>query len=406
MIHIAIMGFGTVGGGVAELITNNSRNIADLGSDQVYIKYILDIKEFPDSPFADRIIYDFDTILYDESISTVIEVIGGSHPVYEYTIALLSAGKNVITSNKEAVAKYGAEFLDVARKNGVVYRFEASVGGGIPVISPLISFIKHNKIREVRGILNGTTNYILEKMFTYGESFESALHEAQARGYAERNPDSDVLGLDACRKIAILSALVTGYMVPTERIYTEGITKIRSLDVKGAAALGYTVKLLGRCIMSDEDEKNGFIMVSPFLLPETSSLSAVSGVYNAIEIIGEPVGNIMFYGKGAGAGATASAVVGDLMLILREGTSYAVPAFYPAGDDMPIAFERFASRHYLAFPQKDKASVEALFGKNRAILLESEFAFLTESMSESEIAERLLKLSERGVFHTSHLRIL
>ena len=206
MTNIAILGFGVVGGGVADLITNNSYQVARLGGDDIRIKYILDLRDFPDSPFADRVVHDFDIILSDNEVDCVIEAMGGSHPAYEYTVAALKAGKSVITSNKEVVARFGDEFLALARENGVCYRFEAAVGGGIPVISPMISCVGQNKIREVRGILNGTTNYILTKMFSFGASFEESLKDAQDKGYAERNPDADVLGIDACRKIAILTA--------------------------------------------------------------------------------------------------------------------------------------------------------------------------------------------------------
>ena len=225
MTNVAIIGFGVVGGGVADLITKNSKEVSALGGDSVNIKYILDLRDFPDSPFSDRIIHDFKIIENDPEINTVIEVMGGSHPAYEFTVAALSAKKNVITSNKEVVANYGDEFLSLAKKMGVSYRFEAAVGGGIPVISPLISFIKQNRISEVRGILNGTTNYILTKMFSLGDTFESALLDAQKLGYAERNPDADILGIDASRKISILAAIVTGKLIsPT--IYTQRVLRI------------------------------------------------------------------------------------------------------------------------------------------------------------------------------------
>ena len=197
MINIAILGFGVVGGGVAELITKNNAEVKALGGDEINIKYILDLRDFPSSPFADRVIHDFSIIENDGEVDCVIEVMGGSHPAYEYTMAALRSGKHVITSNKEVVANFGDEFLSEAREHGVCYKFEAAVGGGIPVIAPMISFITHNKIHEVRGILNGTTNYILTKMFSFGDSFEESLLDAQEKGYAERNPDADILGTDA-----------------------------------------------------------------------------------------------------------------------------------------------------------------------------------------------------------------
>jgi len=299
MRNIAILGFGVVGGGVADLITKNSKEVTSLGKEEINIKYILDLRDFPDSPFAKKVIHDYDIIVNDPEIDTVIEVMGGSHPAYEFTVKALSAGKNVITSNKEVVANFGDEFMALAEKNGVCYRFEAAVGGGIPVLSPIISCVKQNKLTEVRGILNGTTNYILTKMFSLGDSFESALADAQAKGYAERNPDADILGTDACRKIAILAALATGKLIPTDKIHTEGITGVRHEDVLAAESIGYKIKLLGRCIISDDGV---LAMVAPFMLPKDEPLSGVSGVFNAVEVIGEPINRAMFYGPGAGAG--------------------------------------------------------------------------------------------------------
>ena len=223
MTDIAILGFGVVGSGVAEMITKNSAEIKKISGEEINIKYILDLRDFPDSPFADKVIHDYNVILNDESVSVVVEVMGGSHPAYEFTVSALKAGKSVVTSNKEVVANFGDEFLALAKEMGVSYRFEASVGGGIPVISPSISCIRQNKVREVRGILNGTTNYILTKMFSFGDSFESALTDAQAKGYAEKNPDADVLGLDAARKIVILAALATGKLVSPDKIHTYSV---------------------------------------------------------------------------------------------------------------------------------------------------------------------------------------
>ena len=245
MRNVAILGFGVVGGGVAALLTDNKKEVTALGGDEINIKHILDLRDFPSSPFADIITHDFNDILSDADVDTVIEVMGGSHPAYEYTVAALRAGKNVITSNKEVVANFGDEFLEIAKKMNVSYRFEAAVGGGIPVLSPIISCVGQNKISEVRGILNGTTNYILTKMFTFGDSFEDSLKDAQERGYAERNPDADILGTDAGRKIVILTALVTGKLISPSDIHIEGITKIRKEDVAAAEKIGAKIKLLG-----------------------------------------------------------------------------------------------------------------------------------------------------------------
>ena len=397
MTNIAILGFGVVGGGVADLITNNKNEILRTAKDEINIKYILDLRDFPASPFAKRVVHDFGIIVNDPEISVIIETMGGSHPAYEYTVAALRAGKSVITSNKEVVANYGDEFLALAERYGVSYRFEASVGGGIPVLSPMIHSIGQNKISEVRGILNGTTNYILTQMFTFGESFESALAEAQEKGYAERNPDADILGTDACRKIAILTALATGKLISTDKIHTEGIVGVRSEDVKCAASLGCTIKLIGRCIL---DGAEPYVMVAPFLVPCEMPLSTVSSVYNAVEVIAEPLGNVMFYGRGAGAGATASAVVGDLMETVCLG-AHGLPAFERSERILPMA--SFACRHYVAITKDGEAAARSAFGDRLTPLAtaDGEFAFITDKLSESELDELT-----SGVEILSHIRLL
>ena len=395
MTNVAILGFGVVGGGVAELLTNNKTQVEKLGGDEINIKYILDLRDFPDSPFADKITHDFEQIVSDSEVDCVIEVMGGSHPAYEYTMAALKAGKSVITSNKEVVARYGDEFLRTAEENNVSYRFEAAVGGGIPVISPMINLIGQNKILEVRGILNGTTNYILNKMFSLGATFEDSLSDAQEKGYAERNPDADILGTDACRKIAILTSLVSGILPETEVIHTEGITGICKEDVVAAERRGLSIKLLGRCIISDKGMQ---VLVAPFMLSNDMPLASVRGVYNAVEVIGDPIGNVMFYGQGAGAGATASAVVGDLMQILRSGRNCAQPTMVKSSDILP--FGDFKCRHYLAV-SAEKSAIEKLFGSVEFISSEGEIGFVTEEISECELTEKVKNINVK-----SHIRLL
>ena len=402
MTNIAILGFGVVGGGVADLLTKNAIEASRLGGDEINIKYILDLRDFPDSPFADKVVHDFKVIENDPEIDTVIEVMGGSHPAYEFTVAALTKGKNVITSNKEVVANFGDEFLKIAKEHGVSYRFEAAVGGGIPVISPMISCVGHNKITEVRGILNGTTNYILTKMFSFGESFDESLKDAQEKGYAERNPDADILGTDACRKIAILTSLASGKLVPTDNIHTEGITKIRSEDVKAAEKLGMKIKLLGRCIIGDAGT---YVMVAPFMLPETSPLSFVSGVYNAVEVVAEPLGNVMFYGQGAGAGATASAVVSDLMQIMCSGTHTAVPTMVKTCDGI-LDFGSFASKNYVSVTGGCENCVKGAFGDVSFIDGGEEIAFITREMSESDVLSAIDALTKKGISVNSRIRLL
>ena len=402
MTNVAILGFGVVGGGVAELLTKNAKEVTRLGGDEINIKYILDLRDFPDSPFGNKVVHDFSIILGDPKVSTVIEVMGGSHPAYEYTMAALRAGKNVITSNKEVVANFGDEFLAAAEAAGVSYRFEAAVGGGIPVISPMINCVGQNKLTEVRGILNGTTNYILTKMFTFGDGFEESLADAQKRGYAERNPDADILGTDACRKIAILASLATGKLVPTDKIHTEGITKIRKEDVEASAKVGLKIKLLGRCIISGGGLD---IMVAPFMLPLDSPLASVSGVYNAVEVVGEPIGSVMFYGPGAGAGSTASAVVGDLMQIMCSGRSCAQPVMIKTTEGVRD-FDDFKSRSYIAITGGCPTCIKSAFGEVQIIEGVEEIAFITAKMSERDTLEAIRKLEERGAEIKSRIRLI
>ena len=401
MTNIAILGFGVVGGGVADLITKNKKEVEALGADSVNIKYILDLRDFPNSPFCDKVVHNFDIIVDDPSIDCVIELMGGSHPAYEYTVRALKAGKHVISSNKEVVANFGDEFLSVAKENGVTYRFEAAVGGGIPVISPMISFVKQNKLSEIRGILNGTTNYILTKMFSFGDSFETALKDAQERGYAERNPDADVLGTDAARKICILGAIASGKLVSPDEIHVEGITKIRSDDVKAMEKLGFSIKLVGRCVI--EDSKAPYVMVAPFVIGGDEALAGVSGVYNAVEVVGEPIGNVMFYGRGAGAGATASAVVGDLVQIMQTGTAYAEPSFEKSSEISD--FSEFESKSYIACGKGCEDQVLKVFGSVQFVE-SSDCAFFTEKLTEAEAEEKIKSLSALGVSVLSRIRVL
>ena len=399
---IAILGFGVVGGGVASLVTKNSEELTKYTGKRVEIIRILDLRDFPDSPFAPLITHDFNDILNDERVDTVIEVMGGSHPAYEFTMAALRAGKNVISSNKEVVANYGDEFAALAKEKGVSYRFEAAVGGGIPVISPMMFAIRQNKIKEVRGILNGTTNYILTKMFTYGDSFDSALKDAQERGYAERNPDADVLGTDASRKITILSALAFDKLVKVDRVPTEGITSIRAEDVRAAEGIGHKIKLLGRCIARECGDP--YIMVAPFLLPQDSPLAGVNGVYNAVEVVGDPLGNVMFYGQGAGAGATASAVVSDLIPIIAYNNYNPIVPGFNKTEYSPIdAFCDFASRNYVALPYGNEDAVSEAFGEVTPIQGASEYAFITTAMTEDDYSRAIEKL---GVKPLSRIRFI
>lgn len=306
----AILGYGTVGGGVADVLYENADEIRKRVGDAVEVKYILDIREFPGDRFEEKIIHDFETILADEEIKVVCETMGGLKPAYDFTKRLLEAGKSVCTSNKELVAAYGPELLKTAKEHNCMYLFEASVGGGIPIIRPLLDCLTAEKIDEITGILNGTTNYMLTKMDKEGRDYADVLKEAQEKGYAERNPEADVEGFDACRKIAILASLNYQKTVSWEDIYTEGISKITKEDFAYASAIGRNIKLLGFC-----REENGkkYAMVAPFMVAEGNPLYSVNDVFNGILVHGNMVDQVMFYGRGAGKLPTASAVVSDVI---------------------------------------------------------------------------------------------
>ena len=315
MISIALLGFGCVGSGTAEVLTENKKLIeARLGC-EYKIKYILDLRDFPDSPFGDLVVHDFNTILNDPEVSVVAEMMGGSHPAYDFTKACLEAGKSVVTSNKEVVATFGVELCELAAAHGVRYMFEASVGGGIPVIRPMMTDLASNKINKINGILNGTTNFILTAMRDDGKSFADALGEAQKLGYAEANPAADVEGKDAARKTVILGAIATGKLVSPDVISTEGITKIALDDVELAQALGYSIKLIGHA-----EDKDGKLLafVSPMAVPESNPLARIDGVFNGILVNANMVGDVMFYGPGAGKLPTASAVVADIVDVIAK----------------------------------------------------------------------------------------
>ncbi len=310
MISIAILGYGTVGSGVAEVCRMNSDVIRQRVGRSIDIRYILDIRDFPDDPFADRITRDADQIINDPDVSVVVETIGGVSFAYEMTKRALAAGKHVVTSNKELVASHGTELIRMAVANGVSYRFEASVGGGIPIIMPLHKSLAANKITRVAGILNGTTNYILTRMENAGIDFATALKEAQANGYAEQEPAADIEGYDTCRKIAILASICRGEFIDSTRIYTEGITAVTSQDITYARLLGRKIKLLGIYQLIGE---LCHVMVAPMLVSGTDPVAVAEDVFNAIEVEGNALGTAMFYGRGAGRLPTASAVVADVI---------------------------------------------------------------------------------------------
>jgi homoserine dehydrogenase len=310
MLKIALLGFGVVGSGTAEVITKNQDRIRRATGDGIEIKYILDLREFPDSPFVDRIVHDFNVILNDPEVTLVAEMMGGAHPAYDFTKAALLAGKSVVTSNKEVVAKFGTELLQIADEKGVYYLFEASVGGGIPVLRPLSHDLVSNRVKSINGILNGTTNYILTRMVEDGISFEAALAEAQEKGYAERDPSADVDGHDAARKIVILSALAYGVRYNPDEIPVQGLRAVKVEHVKLAEELNCAIKLIGHTAKDDAGQTQ--LWVAPCAVPNAIPLSHISDVYNGILTDTDMLGQTMFYGRGAGKLPTAGAVVSDM----------------------------------------------------------------------------------------------
>lgn len=349
MVKIAILGFGVVGSGVAEVIRLNGDAIEERsGGVGLEVKYILDLRDFPDSPYADKFVKDFSVIEQDPEVEVVVETIGGAKAALEFTRRALKAGKSVVSSNKELVAQYGYELLTLARENKVSYRFEASVGGGIPVLHPLSQCLAANRISEVHGILNGTTNYILTHMFGTGVSFEEALKEAQERGYAEKDPTADVEGIDACRKICILAAIAFGRHVYPHQVPTEGITKVTLADVSYAYSAGMKVKLLGRAIK----QKDGRVMayVAPHFLSLHDPLAGVEDVFNAITIRGNVIGDVMFYGRGAGKLPTASAVVADVIDAKQHERTRRFLSWEDGSEDYVVGTETLESRWFLRLP--------------------------------------------------------
>lgn len=316
MINVAVLGYGTVGSGVVQVIDDNNALVSKRSLDTVQVKYILDLRDFPGDPNEAKVVHDFNIIADDPEISIVCETMGGVGAAYQFTKTLLSKGKSVCTSNKELVAKNGPELMAIAKENNCNYLYEASVGGGIPIIRPIADALSAEKITRIAGIINGTTNYMLTKMENEGADFDAVLKEAQALGYAEQNPAADIEGHDVCRKISILSTLMLEQYVDSEQVYTEGITKITAADFSFAKAAGYTIKLLG--VGEALDDGKVLSYVSPFFISKSHPLSMVNDVFNAIFVVGNMVGDTMYYGKGAGKLPTASAVVADVVDAARH----------------------------------------------------------------------------------------
>lgn len=389
MINIAVLGYGTVGSGVVEVIETNKEIINQRAGQQLNVKYILDLRDFPGDPYEQKVVHDVNIILEDPEINIVCETMGGLQPAYEFSRKALLSGKSVCTSNKELVAAHGPELLQIAEENHCSYLFEASVGGGIPIIRPINTCLTAERIDAITGILNGTTNYILSKMAAEGADFAEVLKEAQEKGYAERNPEADVEGHDACRKIAILSSLMTGKNVNYQDIYTEGITKITPADFAYARSLGCSIKLLA--ISRNREGEGCYAMVAPFMIPMSHPLYSVNDVFNAIFVHGNMLGDSMYYGRGAGKLPTASAVVADVVDCARN-TGKTIKCFWEAESVVLMNTDNIKHRFFVRTKKDLEAKVLECFGTVDKVtaeaMSEAEYAFVTQALSEKEFREK------------------
>ncbi len=393
MIKIAVLGYGTVGSGVVEVIEKNKDMVNKKAGEELSIKYILDLRDFPGDPYESKVVHDYQTIVNDPEIQIICETMGGTGAAYEFTKQALQAGKSVCTSNKELVAAHGPELLTMAKEHKCNYLFEASVGGGIPIIRPLNYSLTAERIESITGILNGTTNYILSKMEKEGADFDAVLKRAQEKGYAERNPEADVEGHDACRKIAILSSLMLGENVDYRKIYTEGITKITATDFAYAKEMDMSIKLLA---MSKEVGNETLAMVAPFMISAEHPLHMVNGVFNAVFVHGNMLGDSMYYGKGAGKLPTASAVVSDVIDCARH-IGKVIMCFWDATDAKLMNVEEAENKFFFRVKSGNEDKVKAVFGEVKSIKLpgkDEEEAFVTSLMKEKDFAEKYEKIAD------------
>ncbi len=409
MIYVAILGHGVVGSGVAEVLRKNAKSIAHKAGESIEIRRILDLRDFPDCPYADIFTKDFNEIVNDSEIRIVIETMGGLHPAYDFVKSCLLAGKSVVTSNKELVAAKGDELLEIARDNNLNFLFEASVGGGIPILRPIDQCLAANEVYEIAGILNGTTNFMLTKMIEDHMPFEEALALAQKLGYAERNPSADVDGHDACRKICILASLAFGKHVYPDQIHTEGISHISLEDVAYAEAWGGVIKLIGRVLKRPDGRLDG--VVAPMILPRTSLLADVNDVFNGIMVRGDAIGDVVFYGRGAGKLPTASAVVADVIDEVKHLGARKYLFWERGAADYVADYKesQWASLVRFRCPEEQTARTQIadIFGEvafvNAAQAAADELAVVTPVMPESELDEKLAGL--QGMSLVSRIRI-
>ncbi|MDD6478875.1 MAG: homoserine dehydrogenase [Oscillospiraceae bacterium] len=401
MINAEIMGHGVVGSGVAEILINHSDRIAEKVKDEIFVKYILDLRDFDNLSYSDKFIKDFNLILNDDSVKIVAEVMGGVNPAYDFVKSCLLAGKSVVTSNKELVAAKGAELLKIANDKNVNFLFEASVGGGIPILRPMSQCLAANKINSVTGILNGTTNYILNKMIVDNMAFEDALKLAQEKGFAEKDPTADIEGHDACRKVCILASLAFGRHVYPNQVKTEGITSITATDVEFADGFNCVIKLIGRTEMLESGKITA--TVRPTLVSRDNIISAVNGVFNTVMVSGDQTGDVLFYGKGAGKEATASAVVAD-MIDCAKHLNARKYLFWEDGDDDYVVEANEPTRLYIYAKSENYENLLenalALFGDKASYIknkFKGEVAILTDTELESDLLEKANKLGADAI---------
>lgn len=395
MINIAVLGYGTVGSGVVEVIRTNHELINKRAGEEIKIKYVLDLREFPGDPVEEILVHDFEQIVNDPEVKIVVEVMGGTGAAYTFTKRALEAGKSVCTSNKALVAQYGPELMEIAKEKKINFLFEASCGGGIPIIRAINGSITADEIDEVSGILNGTTNYMLDKMITEGADFNTVLKEAQEKGYAEADPTADVEGQDACRKIAILSSLAYGKFLNFENVYTEGITKITPEDMEYAREMGRSIKLLGTSKKLGDD--SFYALVAPFLVGQENPLYGVKGVFNSIFVHGNMLGDAMFYGSGAGKLPTASAVAADVVEAAKH-LHDTIPNNWSNEEMTLMEPDSVEGRFFVRVKDTSLDEVDKAFGKVEAVIepdsLPEEFGFITRLMTQGEYKARVKALGE------------
>lgn len=408
VVNVAVMGHGVVGSGVVEVLLDHEENIEKKSKSKINVKYILDLRDFPGLSYSDRFIKDFDLILKDDSIRVVVEVMGGIHPAYEYVKACLESGKSVVTSNKELVAACGAELLKIAGDKNVNFLFEASVGGGIPVLRPIAQCLAANDLYEVTGILNGTTNFILTKMIKESMSFDDALKLAQQLGYAEREPSADVDGHDACRKICILASISFGKHVYPNQVRTEGIRSITIADTEYAASYNSVIKLIGHAILLEDGKVSADVY--PALISKDNQLSGVDDVFNAIMVRGDAIGDVMFYGRGAGKLPTASAVVADVIDCVKHLQARKYLSWEDGSDDYIVDSNNVKTKLYVRCEVKDndaaKQEIIDTFGDITFLSREGaecELAFITPMAEEKELQNKIALLKAALVKSVLHI---